>query len=91
MTINANANSTPRPARLKPTMDNRRSGVVVMHVSRSNIRLIRRMALYLDSPCSRSAWCTGISVVWRAKPLARIGIKVLRSVQASIASMIVRR
>ena len=33
----------------------------------------------------------GSPVVCRAKLLARIGIKVLRSVQASIASMMVRR
>ncbi len=51
----AKANSMPSAARLKPTMLSRRSGVVVMQVSRSNIRLIRRIALYLDSPCSRSA------------------------------------
>ncbi|MNI90486.1 hypothetical protein D3C73_1480120 [compost metagenome] len=68
-----------------------RSGVVVMQVTRSNIRLIRRMGLYLESPCSRSAWVTGISVVWRAKLLARIGMKVLRSRQASMASTMVRR
>ena len=61
-----------------------RSGVVVMQVSRSNIRLISLRKPYLESPCSRSAWATSISVVWRAKLLARIGMKVLRSWQASI-------
>ncbi|MNO07030.1 hypothetical protein D3C81_2290670 [compost metagenome] len=68
-----------------------RNGVVVMQVIRSNIRLTRRMGLYLDSPCSRSACITRISVVCRAKLLARIGMNVLRSRQASIASTMVRR
>jgi len=76
---------------LKPTMLSRRNGVVVMQVIRSNIRLIRRIGLYFESPCSRSAWVTRISVVWRAKLLARIGMNVLRSRQASIASITVRR
>ncbi|MNZ88059.1 hypothetical protein D3C78_1069410 [compost metagenome] len=81
----------PSAAMPKPMMLSKRSGVVVMQVIRSNIRLIRRIGLYFDSPCSRSACCTGISVVWRAKLLARIGMKVLRSRQASMASTTVRR
>ena len=70
-----------------PTRLSRRSGLVVMQVTRSNIRLTRRRKPYFDSPCSRSAWPTTISLVWRAKLLARIGMKVLRSRQASIAKL----
>ena len=80
------SSASPAPARLK-----RRSGAVVMQVTRSNIRLMRRKKSYLDVPCSRSAWPTSISVVWRAKLLARIGMKVLRSGQASMACTTLRR
>ncbi|MNI62503.1 hypothetical protein D3C73_1178290 [compost metagenome] len=90
-TIKAAAKAIPSPAMAKPTMLSSRNGVVVMQVIRSNIRLTSRIGLYLDSPCSRSAWVTSISVVWRAKLLARIGMKVLRSRHASMASTIERR
>ena len=46
---------------------------------------------FVESPNSRSACITGISTARRAKVFARIGIKVLRSWQLSMASMIWRR
>ena len=66
-------------------MVSKRSGAVVMLVIRSNIRLTSFIRLYFDRPtCARRA-PTSISVVRRAKLLARIGMKVQRSRHSSMA------
>ncbi len=62
-----------------------------MDVSRSNCSEISLKKLYLDAPFSRAACRTGISAVLPAKLLARMGMKVERSRQQSMASTIERR
>ncbi|MNN59429.1 hypothetical protein D3C81_1745430 [compost metagenome] len=89
--INSTASKKPDRATTLPTTLSKRSGVVVRQVIRSYIRLISFIRLYLESPNSRSACSTSISVVRRAKVFARMGIKVLRSWQFNIASIIWRR